>query len=67
MGGYEKSAGRFKLVAWLDGFPVSMDLTHEELNGSEAKIRLFGIEELHDLKFVVERAIQNIESITPNR
>jgi hypothetical protein len=63
MGHWNKDAGKFRLELWDTGHPVTVDLKHEEPNGTEAEMNLFGAEELYDLKFAVDRAIAHLESI----
>lgn len=62
--GFEKVAGKFHLTVWLEGYPASMELVHQEPNGERRDFRLFGVEELHDLKFVVDRALEIIGKTT---
>ena len=54
----EKNGGKFRMVAWMDGYPTSYSLEHVEPNGEVRTLRLFGTEELQDLRYVTERMIE---------
>jgi hypothetical protein len=58
----EQTAGKFRMRPWEGGWPLSVDLEHTELNGDTAKVRLFGVEELYDLQYVVARVIAQVEA-----
>lgn len=59
----EKSAGRFELTAWPDGFPASILLAYQEPNGTTSDLSI-SAEDLHDLKYVVKRMISDIEKLS---
>jgi hypothetical protein len=59
----ESSAGKFRMKAW-DGHPVAVDLHHVEPNGITKSLRLFGIEELYELQFVVARTLAKLTENT---
>ena len=49
---FEKTVGTVKLTVYRDGWPLSI---HLENDGKEMKF--FGIEQLHDLRYLVDRAL----------
>jgi hypothetical protein len=58
----ERSAGRFKFVAWTDGYPASIDIEHVQPNGSVAELRI-SADDLRDLKYVVKRTLADLEKL----
>lgn len=61
MARFQKSAGNFELELWTDGHPASIEIVHTEPNGSEARFRMLGTEDLYDLLYAVQRAIAYLE------
>ena len=56
----DKQVGKFKLSLSTDGWPIRASLEHIEPNGSTNDLILSGEEELHDLQFLVARALAHI-------
>lgn len=54
---FKKTVGDLSLTVYKDGWPLSIRLENE---GKE--LRLFGIEQLHDLRYLVDRALVDVSA-----
>lgn len=55
----KQSAGMIAVEAYTDGHPITANL-HLQRGGSEAHLRGLGVNDLHDLRYCVDRVLAQL-------